>query len=477
MSVEPAKQKAAAKTLTLWNFFTIGFGAIIGTGWIFLVGEWLIISGGPIPAMLAFLLGALLLLPVGAVFGELTSALPIDGGVIEYVDRSYGKTAAFITGWFLLLSNIIMCPWETIAISTLLGTLFGDLFPWLRSVRLYSILGADVYLFPALIALCLSGFIIRQNLHGSKAAAKAQSFLTKALLAGLLLALLSAFDKGRLANWQPLFLAVNAATAQTQAASFGTGVLALLTVTPFFYTGFDTIPQQAEEAAQGLDWHKFGRIISLALLSAGSFYIICIAAFSSLMPWTNFIKQPLAALACLKHINFTLYFLMLCITVLGALGPMNSFYASSSRILLAMARKKQLPAAFIPADAAQPIAGPTHLLLSSGIMLAPFLGGNMLLPLTNVAALTFMFSCLMVCLACYKMRSSEPALHRPYKVPGGKTGIFCACCISFLIIASMLLPGTAASLSKTEYLLLSDWAALGLLVKSLLLYKNKKDCR
>lgn len=205
MSVEPAKQKAAAKTLTLWNFFTIGFGAIIGTGWIFLVGEWLIISGGPIPAMLAFLLGALLLLPVGAVFGELTSALPIDGGVIEYVDRSYGKTAAFITGWFLLLSNIIMCPWETIAISTLLGTLFGDLFPWLRSVRLYSILGADVYLFPALIALCLSGFIIRQNLHGSKAAAKAQSFLAKALLAGLLLALLSAFDKGRLANWQPLF--------------------------------------------------------------------------------------------------------------------------------------------------------------------------------------------------------------------------------------------------------------------------------
>ena len=87
----------------------------------------------------------------------------------------------------------------------LFGTLFGDMFPWLRSIRLYSILGADVYLFPVLIALCLSGFIIRQNLHGPKAAAKAQSFLTKALLAGLLLAIISAFDKGSLANWQPLF--------------------------------------------------------------------------------------------------------------------------------------------------------------------------------------------------------------------------------------------------------------------------------
>ncbi len=423
MSVDSVKQKNISKTLTLWNFFTIGFGAIIGTGWIFLVGEWIIISGGPIPAMLAFLLGALLLLPIGAVFGELTSALPIDGGVIEYVDRTYGKTVSFITGWLLLLSNIIMCPWETIAVSTLFG------------------------------------------------------FLTKALLAGLLLAIISAFDKGSLANWQPLFLPVNESTAHTQATSLWTGIFALLTVTPFFYTGFDTIPQQAEEAAQGLDWHKFGRIISLALLSAATFYIICIAAFSSLIPWTSFVKQPLAALACLKHINFNLYFLMLCITVLGALGPMNSFYASSSRILLAMARKKQLPAAFSPSDHSQAIAKSTHILLSTSIVLAPFLGSNMLLPLTNVAALTFMFSCMMVSLACYKMRSSEANLYRPYKVPGGKAGISAACCVSFLIIAAMLLPGTSASLSKTEYLVLTGWTALGLLVKSLHLYKKNKDCR
>nr|MBP8592647.1 hypothetical protein [Phascolarctobacterium sp.] len=80
-------------------------------------------------------------------------------------------------------------------------------------------------------------------------------------------------------------------------------------------------------------------------------------------------------------------------------------------------------------------------------------------------------------LACYKMRSSEANLYRPYKVPGGKAGISAACCVSFLIIAAMLLPGTSASLSKTEYLLLTGWTALGLLVKSLHLYKKNKDCR
>ena len=89
----------------------------------------MIIGGGPVAAMIAFILGAVFLLPIGAVFGELTSALPIDGGVIEYVDRTYGKTVSFITGWLLLLSNIIMCPWETIAVSTLLAPCSEICFP------------------------------------------------------------------------------------------------------------------------------------------------------------------------------------------------------------------------------------------------------------------------------------------------------------------------------------------------------------
>ena len=444
-------------SLSLWNFFTIGFGAIIGTGWIFLVGEWLVISGGPLPAMLAFLLGALLLLPVGAVFGELTSSLPLDGGMVEYVDRTYGKTASFVTGWLLLLSNIIMCPWETIAISTLFAQMFGSIFPLLRSVKLYTVLGADVYLWPTLIALGFAAFIIRQNLHGATAAAKTQAFLTKALLCGLLLAVISAVDSGSLSDWEPAFQQVAATNLQTKATSLAAGVLALLTVTPFFYTGFDTIPQQAEEAAQGLDWHRFGRIISLSLLAAGGFYMICIAAFSSLMPWTAFVQEPLAAL---------------CITVLGALGPMNSFYASSARLVTAMARKQQLPLIFTPPPG-KPAAASTHALLIFCTVLAPFLGGNMLLPLTNVAAMTFMFACTMVCLACYRLRRSEPALHRPYKVAGGRFGIGCACAIGSCIVALMLLPGSAASLNPAEHLLLSAWIVLGALVKALHRYGHR----
>ena len=52
------------KTLSLWNFFTIGFGAIIGTGWVLMVGDWMIIGGGPVAAMIAFIIGAVFLLPM-----------------------------------------------------------------------------------------------------------------------------------------------------------------------------------------------------------------------------------------------------------------------------------------------------------------------------------------------------------------------------------------------------------------------------
>ena len=169
------------KTLSLWNFFTIGFGAIIGTGWVLQVGDWMVVGGGPVPAMIAFLLGAIFLVPVGAVFGELTAAIPISGGIVEYVDRSFGRTLSYITGWLLALGNGILCPWEAIAISTLVSEMFGSLpgLEWLRAVKLYTILGADVYLFPTLIALGFAAYVIFLNFRGASSAAKLQAFLTK----------------------------------------------------------------------------------------------------------------------------------------------------------------------------------------------------------------------------------------------------------------------------------------------------------
>lgn len=453
------------KTLSLWNFFTIGFGAIIGTGWVLLVGDWMIIGGGPIAAMIAFLIGAIFLLPIGAVFGELTAAIPISGGIVEYVDRTFGHNVSYFTGWLLALGNGILCPWEAIAISTLISDMFGEFFPILRSVKLYTILGADVFLFPTAIALCFAAYVIWLNFKGASAAAKLQAFLTKALLAGMLLAMGISFVKGGPGNILPPFQQVAGPTTNTSATTMFAGIISVLVMTPFFYAGFDTIPQQAEEAADGLDWNKFGKVISIALLASGGFYMICIYSFGTIIPWTDFVVSTIPALACLKNISLFLYVAMLCIATLGPMGPMNSFYGATSRIMLAMGRKGQLPASFAKVN---PVTGtPTtaNILLAVLTICGPFLGKKMLVPLTNVSALSFIFSCTMVSFACLKMRKTEPDLVRPYKVPGGKIGISLACLCGSTIVALMVIPGSPAALKPVEWGILAAWVAVGFILK------------
>ena len=443
------------KTLSLWNFFTIGFGAIIGTGWVLQVGDWMVVGGGPVPAMIAFLLGAIFLVPVGAVFGELTAAIPISGGIVEYVDRSFGRTLSYITGWLLALGNGILCPWEAIAISTLVSEMFGSLpgLEWLRAVKLYTILGADVYLFPTLIALAFAGYVIYLNFRGASSAAKLQAFLTKALLCGMLLAMGVSIFTGSPSNAMPVFSQVSGAgggVAATESGNLLAGIVSVLVLTPFFYAGFDTIPQQAEEAAEGLNWNKFGKIISLALLAAGGFYMVCIYSFGTILPWDEFVSQPVPALACLKNINMILYIAMLVIATLGPMGPMNSFYGATSRIMLAMGRKGQLPEKF------------ACVVLGVITVVGPFLGKNMLIPLTNVSALAFIFSCGMVALACLRMRFTEPDLPRPYEVPGGKFGISLAIAACAIIIGLLVIPFSPASLNMVEWSIVIGWLAIGL---------------
>ena len=70
------------RSLSLWNYFTMGFGAIIDTGWVLLVGDWMIVGGGPVEAMIAFVLGAVFLLPIGSASGAVTTVGSFLPGVL-----------------------------------------------------------------------------------------------------------------------------------------------------------------------------------------------------------------------------------------------------------------------------------------------------------------------------------------------------------------------------------------------------------
>lgn len=468
MAEQEANAGGMKKELTLFNFFTIGFGAIIGTGWVLLVGDWMVLGGGPVPAMIAFGIGAILLVPIGMVFGELTAAIPISGGIIEYVERTFGRKLGFITGWMLLLGNAPLCPWEAIAISKLLTTRFAE-FPvlaWLRSVKLYTILGADVYLWPTVIALGFAVLVIFLNLKGAGAAAKLSSFLTKALLTGMILAMVISFMTGSPSNAMPVFSQVNDAAGgnATTATSLLGGVVAVLVMTPFFYAGFDTIPQQAEEASDNINWKKFGLIPAIALLASGVFYLICIYSFGTIIDWHEFVRSSVPALAVLERVNLFFYIAMLIIATLGPLGPMNSFFGASTRLMLALGRKGMLPESFAELDPNSGVPKQAVVVMGALTLIGPFLGNNMLIPLTSVASLGFVFACTMAGLACWKLRKTEPDLPRPYTVSGGMFGIGAAILAGALIIALMVVPMSPAALKPIEWAITIAWVAIGFVI-------------
>ena len=167
------------------------------------------------------------------------------------------------------------------------------------------------------------------------------------------------------------------------------------------------------------------------------------------------------ALAVLERINIFFYVAMLVIATLGPLGPMNSFFGASSRLMLAMGRKGMLPEDFARIDEKSGVPKKAVVVMSVLTLVGPFLGRNMLVPLTNVASLGFIFACTMAGFACWKLRRTEPDLPRPYKVNGGKAGIAAAIVAGLAIIVLMVVPFSPAALSPIEWAITIVWIVVG----------------
>ena len=130
-----------ARTLRTVDYFTLGFGTMVGVGWLVLMDDWLG-RGGPLGGVLGFVLGGLLLLPIASVYGRLVTLMPDAGGEVAYTAKVFPSWVSFVTGWIMMLAYLIVCPWEAVAI----GRLASYVFPALNSMELYQVAGRPVYL-------------------------------------------------------------------------------------------------------------------------------------------------------------------------------------------------------------------------------------------------------------------------------------------------------------------------------------------
>src|SRR5271165_6512382 len=222
-----------ARKLRVVDYFTLGWGTMVGVGWLVVMDDWLL-RGGTLGGVLGFAIGGTLLLPIGYVYGQLVAAMPDAAGEVAYTAKVFPQSISFATGWMMILAYFIVCPWEAVAV----GKIAGYIFPALDSIELYRIAGQPVYLPHLVIGLALTALVTLVNYRGIRLSATFQNWSTFGTLALFAVFVAIGVTRGSPANFPPLF-------THTRLVS----ILLVLQIVPYFMTGFESVSKAAEEAS------------------------------------------------------------------------------------------------------------------------------------------------------------------------------------------------------------------------------------
>src|SRR5258708_1263088 len=148
-------------SLSVVEFFTFGFGTMIGVGWLVLMDDWLS-RGGPAGGVLGFLVGGVLLFPIAHTYGRLVPRIRDAGARIAYTEGVFPMPVSFAAGWTMILAYAIVCPWEAVAT----GNLLARVFPALNSYQLYTIGGSPIYAPRLAVGLALTLLVGALNYRG-----------------------------------------------------------------------------------------------------------------------------------------------------------------------------------------------------------------------------------------------------------------------------------------------------------------------
>src|SRR5699024_2740085 len=126
-------QTELEKTLKPHWVSAIALGSAIGWGAFVQLIDWMK-EAGPAGVMIGFSIGAALMILIAVSYGILIRSFPVSGGEFAYAYLSFGRTHAFISGWFLTLGYICIVALNASAFSLMFKFIFP---PIIESVYLY----------------------------------------------------------------------------------------------------------------------------------------------------------------------------------------------------------------------------------------------------------------------------------------------------------------------------------------------------
>src|SRR5580700_3424167 len=318
-----------ARKLRLVDYFALGWGTMVGVGWLVVMDDWLL-RGGTLGAILGFAIGGALLLPIGFVYGRLVAAIPDASAEVAYTAKVFSRPISFSTGWMMMLAYFIVCPWEAVAV----GRIAGYIVPALDSIEIYRIAGRPVYLPHLVIGLGLTALLTTLNYRGIRLSATFQNWTTFGTLALFIVFVALGISKGSPHNFPPLF-------THAPLVSF----LLTVQIVPYFMTGFESVSKAAEESAPEFRGQRFLTAISIAILIGILFYTIVIAAVAFVAPWHELTGEKfMTAVAFQRAVgSHWIVNVILVAAMLSLVKCFNGNFVAASRLLFALGRRGLVP--------------------------------------------------------------------------------------------------------------------------------------
>jgi len=429
-----------ARTLRVTDYFALGWGTMVGVGWLVVMDDWLL-RGGSLGAVLGFAIGGVLLLPIGYVYSKLVVAMPDAAGEVAYTAAVFPQSVSFATGWMMILSYFIVCPWEAVA----LGRIAGYIFPALDSHELYRVAGYAVYLPHLLIGLGLTGLLTILNYRGIRLSSIFQNWTTFGTLALFLVFVSAGVARGATSNLPPLF-------THTPLVS----ILLIIQIVPYFMTGFESVTKTVEEASPNFRARGFLVAISMAIVVGILFYTIVIAAVSYVAPWKALTGEKFMTAVAFEHAMGSRWIVsvILASALLSLLKVFNGNFVGASHLLFAMGRRGLVDPRLGSVHPANQTPARAVVCIGLGTAAFMFLGTSILIPISEVGAIASASGWTAACASYLALRPS--AVERGIAVVGITVGV--------LMILMKIVPAVPGHFSKYEWIAFGLWVAAGAII-------------
>jgi len=427
-----------ARKLRVVDYFTLGWGTMVGVGWLVVMDDWLG-RGGSLGAILGFAIGGVLLLPVAWVYGRLISAMPDASAEVAYTARVFPRAVSFATGWMMVLAYFIVCPWEAVAI----GKIAAYVFPALNSFEAYRIAGDPVYLPRLAIGLMLTGFLTAMNYQGVRFSATFQNWTTFGSLALFVIFVAFGAAKGAPRNFPPLFTH----------GSF-VSVLLVLQIVPYFMTGFEAVGKGSEEAGPQFQEKSFFLAMWMAILAGLIFYTVIIAAVAYAAPWKELTNLKFMTAVAFERATGSRWVvnIILLAAILSLVKCFNANLVASSRLLFGMGRRGLVDSYLGSVHPRNQTPSVSVVWIGIATIFCMFLGDAILVPVTEVGSVAAAAGWLAACAAFYRI--AQTAKEKLAAVFGVTIGL--------LMVLMKVVPSIPGSFSRYEWLALGIWILCGM---------------